>query len=282
MYEPLKELSLFAYHWAPHFCDPSCRLYHQNWSMTRFLQTGFELPTHANFFIEKIRHRCEEYGEQKILISGSADTGLLATVYEAIAKTHLDVKKLDITLIDRCATVIEQNRLLAKKLGINLQLLCGDLLSTPLEHYDIILAHHFINFFSNEQKPKLFQIWSKALANRGTLLIYNKTSEEFSGSVKMTIDPQKIEARLREFQTKIAQNNLPSEILKSIEEFMYRENIREQFSRSELMHLIQSNQLKILDHRESDDSTLKVPKGPTAGRLGDFVRTTHLLALSKA
>jgi len=282
MKEPLKELSLFAYYWAPHFCDSSCRLYHQNWSITRFLQTGEQLPSHADFFIEKIREHCQKKGIHRILISGSADSGLLATVCQALANPIIDLSKIEITIIDRCSTVIEQNRLFAKTLKLKIKFICGDLLTTPIKQYDLILAHHFINFFSHEQKPKLFKTWFQALAEKGTLLIYNKTSEQFSNSEKMKIDPEKIKTRLAELKKTIADQDLPDEILQSIEEFMYRENIREQFNKKELMNLIGSNQFKIIDHQEIDDSTLKGPRGPTAGRLGDFPRITHLLALSKA
>lgn len=281
MIEPLKELSLFAYYWAPHFCHSSCRLYHQNWSITRFIQSGQTLPPHADFFIEKIAHYHRQ-GHKKLLISGAADTGLLAVVQQAMMEHQIPPQDFNITLIDRCSTVIEQNKLYAKILGLSVEFICDDILSTPLTDFDIVLAHHFINFFSGDNKQELFDRWAKCLSKKGVLLIYNKTSDHIGEARSITLNSQKIDKRLSEAKQQIELLELPPEILSSIETFLKEEKIRAQFTKTELMQLIQKSQLCISEHQEFPaDAYTSASRSPTSTRLDAEPRTIHLLTLAK-
>jgi ubiquinone/menaquinone biosynthesis C-methylase UbiE len=277
MQEPLKELSLFTFYWAKHFCEPSCRLYHQNWSITRFIQNGNQLPDHAAYFIEKIQNY-HALGHKNLLISGAADTGMLAIVHEALMSNKTGLQNFSITLIDRCPTVIEQNRLYAKSIKLPINLICGDILSTPLHDFDMVMAHSFINFFSEEKKQDLFHAWSSLLTEKGVLLIYNKTQDDPKKLMERRLDPTKIQERLTAAKQKIEDHGLPQEILNSISDFYNNEKIREQFTRVSLMEMIKTSRLKIIDHQE----TLTTGSfGPTSTRLDAQPRTTHLLTLSK-
>jgi hypothetical protein len=280
MSEPLKELSLFAFYWAKHFCAPECRLYHQNWSITRLIQNGHQLPRHADFFIDQIS-KYHAVGHKKILISGAADTGLLAMVHEALLQKNIPIQDIKITLIDRCATVIEQNKLFAKTLGLNVQFICGDILASSLEPHDIIIAHHFINFFDPASKPKLFKKWFDTLTNHGVTLVYNHSTEEANESQKRKVDFKRVANRLKDVAEAIEREHLPADVYNSIEMFMHKENVRIQPKRKDLMTLIELSQLTIAHHTELDESS-SPNHGPTASRLGSYPRSTHLLVLSKS
>jgi SAM-dependent methyltransferase len=232
---------------------------------------------HAAFFIEKIQHY-QALGHKNLLISGAADTGMLAMVHEALMNTETVLQNFSITLIDRCPTVIEQNRLYAKSINLPVNFICGDILSTPLHDFDMVIAHSFINFFHEEKKQALFNAWSKLLTEKGILLIYNKTFDDPQKLMERRLNPAKIQERLTEAKLKIELHSLPKDAFDSISDFYNNEAIREQFTRDKLMQMIKMSQLKIVDHQETL-TTHSV--GPTSSRLDDQPRTIHLLTLCK-
>jgi len=245
--------------------------------MTRFIQTGHQLPENAAFFIEKIQHY-RALGHKNLLISGAADTGMLAIVYEALMSNAAGLQNFSITLIDRCPTVIEQNRLYAKSMKLPINFICGDILSTPLHDFAIVMAHSFINFFSEEKKQDLFHAWSRLLTKQGVLLIHNKTLDDLKKSMERRLNLTKIQERLTVAKQKIEVHDLPQETLDSISDFYNNERIREQFTRTHLMEMIKTSQLRLIDHQEN----LAVDYyGPTSTRLDAQLRTTHFLTLSK-
>jgi SAM-dependent methyltransferase len=203
---------------------------------------------------------------------------MLAMVHEALMSNETILQSFSITLIDRCPTVIEQNRLYAKSIKLPVDFICGDILSTPLHDFDVVIAHSFINFFSEEKKQELFDAWSRLLAEKGVLLVYNQTLDDPKKSSGRRLNPTKIQERLREAKLKIEVHDLPREALDSISDFYNNEKIREQFTKTHLMEMIKASQLKIVDHQE----TLTMSSvGPTSTRLDDQPRTTHLLTLCK-
>ncbi|MEM0977158.1 MAG: class I SAM-dependent methyltransferase [Pseudomonadota bacterium] len=113
-----------------------------------------------------------------MLISGGADTGVLALVIAALGTRAISS---DFTYIDICKTPVEQNTLMATKLGLNAVILHGDVLDLDIEQVDAVVAHNFVSFFPPELRQRLFRKWFEALKPGGVALIANNASR-YSGA----------------------------------------------------------------------------------------------------
>lgn len=270
--EPLKELALFAYYWADRTCGDDCRQYHKNWSMIRYLDLDSQLPHHADYFIKQI----QRYGQNKkaitILISGSADTGLLTVVLEGIK--DLD-SLIEITLIDRCQTVLLQNQLFAQFKHITIKTIQTDIFELKEGEFDLILAHSFINFFEDHQHQQLFHQWHSLLKSGGQLLINNKSIVENLDS--RIISDTAIEKKLLAIQKRIEAEALPTTIVNSIKDFWSNQPMRHQINHDNLLLTISACGFQIKDHAMIDQDRA----GPIAGRYASQKRITNLMSLEK-
>ena len=270
--EPLKELALFAYYWADKTCSEDCRSYHKNWSMIRYLDLDSQLPHHADYFIKKIQEYSQKKATISILISGSADTGLLAVVLHSIKHLHIPV---EITLVDRCQTVLLQNQLFAQFSQINIKTIQLDILKLDEVNFDLILAHSFINFFQATEHKKLFNKWHSLLKLGGQVLINNKSITEVLDS--RTISKPTIEKKLLEVQKKISAEFLPENISSSISDFWTNQPLRHQIHHEDLLLAIKECEFKVRDHTMID----KDVSGPMASRYTSQKRVTNLMTLER-
>lgn len=119
------------------------------------------------------RHLQDLRGDRRrVLISGSADTGLMAI----ILSTFVDPASLRIVLADRCETTLQQNLLFARHLGHEVEVHPGDIRSLTCESVDAIVGHSFLNYFDDVQRPELMASWMRALRPGGVLLLSNRLS----------------------------------------------------------------------------------------------------------
>lgn len=270
--EPLKELALFAYYWADRTCGDDCRPYHKNWSMIRYLDLDSQLPHHADYFIKQI----QRYGQNKkaisILISGSADTGLLTVVLEGIK--NLD-SLVEITLVDRCQTVLLQNQLFAQFKHVTIKTIQSDIFELHQGEFDLIFAHSFINFFADHQCQQLFHQWYSLLKSGGQLLINNKSIVENLDT--RIVSDTAIEKKLLVIQKRIEAESLPTTIVNSIKDFWSNQPMRHQINHESLLLTIAACGFQIKDHAMIDQDGA----GPIAGRYASQKRITNLMSLEK-
>ncbi len=273
--EPLKELSLFAYHWAPLLCDSAdCTSYHKNWSLIRLLDGRGRQPDYPEFFIENIKIYASQ-PSSKILISGAADTGVLSVVHDAIVQMGVTPQ---ITLIDKCKTTIQQNKLYAEYLNLKVDFIAGDVLLEKLSSYDLILAHSFLNFFNDQSLEILFKQWNSFLKVGGVLLLNNKSVEINSANGARQVDRSLICERIKNVELEALRLNLSTEYVNSIKEFWLNGSIRKLILQSRLIELIKKNNFLIKSHqsRKSESGS-----GPTSVRYGENCRFENLIVLQK-
>ena len=167
--EPLQKLARFSYDWASTLCGPNspCSQYHKIWSTVRQFESKGALPAASQLFREELEHSFIN-GHQSVLISGAADTALLAIVNDASRSMH---SKPSITLLDRCMTPVEQNKLYARYLDIKGQFICDDAKGHYPSTYDIIMAHNFLLFFNPDDIHALMKAWSLALNSSGRIVM---------------------------------------------------------------------------------------------------------------
>ena len=188
-FEPLDRLARFSWDWAPLLCDPEhgCCDYHRVWSLVRLLQKDGVLPAGKDFFQRHFASLIEN-DRRRVLISGSADTGLMALVYTTFKALNATP---EIVLVDRCKTTVIQNRILASYLGLEADIRQGDIRNINCEPVDAVIAHSFLIFFPQPARQKVIDAWGRVLNPGGKVLMSTTIAQH--DKVK---NPSKDEARI--------------------------------------------------------------------------------------
>jgi SAM-dependent methyltransferase len=178
--EPLLQLARFSFDWAPALCraDHGCVDYHRVWSMIRLLDMDGASPAGWSFLqreLRKLAHR----EPPRILISGGADTGLMAVVASALDGNRIQP---EIVFIDRCETTVAQNRLFARHRNLDVQFHVGDVRSLDCGPVDAVVAHSFLVFFDDDGRRDVVKTWSRLLKPGGVLLMSNRLAREADAS----------------------------------------------------------------------------------------------------
>ncbi len=174
--EPLDDLAAFSWRNAPTLCDPAmgCCSYHRVWSSIRLYEIDGAAPAGRDFY----RHGLTSLQGKtapRILISGGADTGVLALVIDIMHELEITGT---IIFADICETPVAQNRRMAEHLGIAVECLRADILSLDIAPVDAVVAHSFIGFFPPHLRAPLIAKWASLLVPDGVLLFTNNTAPE--------------------------------------------------------------------------------------------------------
>ncbi|GAA0296008.1 class I SAM-dependent methyltransferase [Rhodovulum strictum] len=177
--EPLARIARFSWDWAPALCAPGdgCADYHRAWSMLRLVQAQGKPPAGWAFFHAEIA-RAAAQGARRVLISGGADTGVLAIVASGFRNAGVAPQ---ITYVDRCATPVMQNRLLGAELGLDLTARTADMLTFRAEGMDLVIAHSFLVFFPRDQRGRVVANWAASLVPGGAVLMSGALAEDGEG-----------------------------------------------------------------------------------------------------
>jgi len=167
--EPLDRLARFSWDWAPLLCDPAhgCGDYHRCWSSVRLLQKNGVLPAGIEFFTRELAGLVEA-NRNRVLISGAADTGLLAlicTIFKTLNATP------EIVLVDRCRTTVTQNSVLASYLGLEADIRQADITILDCKPVDAVIAHSFLGFFPESARQQVINTWGRVLSPGGKVLM---------------------------------------------------------------------------------------------------------------
>lgn len=173
--EPLETLSLLSWETAPRTCDPAlgCVDYHRCWSTVRLLELDGAPPAGTKFFHRELAEFAHRPGA-RILISGGADSGLLALVAEAFSETASTPAFI---FVDQCATPCHVNAAYAREAGMELQVLQGDIREARTAPVDVIVAHSFLPFFQGQDRQLVLSAWARLLRPGGKLLMSTWVTE---------------------------------------------------------------------------------------------------------
>ena len=194
-FEPLEKAARMSWERAPHLCSDACRSYHQTWSINRFLGTNGLGPWGIAFF--KQGFASVEAKFPSVLISGSADTGVLALVIAAMGER---AKDSHFTIVDICKTPLAQVSMMIEELQLNGTVIHDNILNLDTDPFDAIVAHSFIGFFPPDIRADLFQTWFDHLKPGGRLLVANSTAQQ-SGAQR----PEPKEKHLSEALSKLSE-----------------------------------------------------------------------------
>jgi SAM-dependent methyltransferase len=204
--EPLARLARFAFDWAPALCCPAhgCTTYHRVWSALRLVESGGALPAGRAFFHAKLRSLASD---ARVLISGGADTGLLALAASAF---HGRTDPPTFVFSDRCETTVMQNRLLAGSLGLRVELKLADIRELDCEPVDAVLAHSFLIYFDADGQDAVARNWSRLLKPGGRLLMSNRLVANQAEHPRER-DPADIESKLQALDKRLSILDWPTD-----------------------------------------------------------------------
>jgi SAM-dependent methyltransferase len=118
------------------------------------------------FFIDRFRAAARA-GHRRVLISGSADYGMLAQLLHAF---RLEEVEPEVVMIDRCRTPVRVNEDYARRVGAEIEGICGHVLEVELAPVDLICTHSFFSFFAPAERPALMAAWHRLLRPGGLLI----------------------------------------------------------------------------------------------------------------
>jgi SAM-dependent methyltransferase len=193
--EDLPKLARFSFDHADALCDVAhgCKPYHKTWSYLRLFERGGALPVGEAFYREELKQVVARAGT-RVLLSGAADTGLMALVVKVFAELGVAP---DITLVDRCGTVIEQNRLFTETLNLKAEFFVGDICDFCADPFDVIFAHSFLLFFPDTAKiGVLARTWRRLLKDDGIVLSSDYMSTSLDAVKRSRISEDELEGRL--------------------------------------------------------------------------------------
>jgi SAM-dependent methyltransferase len=141
--------------------------------MIRWLTLDGNLPSGSGFFKRELQ-RLKLTKDARILISGAADTGILAMVIGAF---EADEPIPQIALVDQCKTTVIQNRLFCDYLGLNAECIESNITNLNYEKVDVIVAHSFLLFFPGPARQEIVRCWRNLLKPGGIVLLSNRVCE---------------------------------------------------------------------------------------------------------
>ncbi len=167
--EPLDAMARFSWEHAPALCSEGCAAYHRTWSLIRLLNSGARLPVGEPFYEQGLAP-LRSAAAPRVLISGGADTGLTALAISAMKEA---AGRTEFIFADMCKTPVAQNKLMAERLGLNLQAIATDIVALDIAPVDAVLAHSFLTFIPKERRPAVIAAWARLLKPGGVVLFSN-------------------------------------------------------------------------------------------------------------
>ena len=172
-FEPLIESAPLAWADAPTFCaadadGSSCAWYHRVWQYLRLLGVITSVRTNTDFLVRAFRDTRGDDSTLVALITGSADYSLLAHVKHAC---DLDHRRLDVTVVDRCATALRLNEWYGNRVGMAVETRCADVLDYTVDRpVDLICTHNFMGRFDADGRRRLVARWNACLKPGGRVI----------------------------------------------------------------------------------------------------------------
>lgn len=162
--EPLHESAPLARAWSEQYCD-GCDWYHGAWQYLRLAGVISGMKAEAGFFQAVFRDLANADGSARVLIAGSADSGMLAQVIGGYRAAGIDP---EITVVDHCETPLRVNQWFARRCGIEPTVCRGDVLTfDSADPFDVICTHSFFSFVPPDRHVDLVRRWHTVLRPGG-------------------------------------------------------------------------------------------------------------------
>lgn len=160
--------------WSDSESGKGCQAYHAVWQYLRIIGVVTTLDHHAHLYTETLQRIAVDPARRRVLLSGSADYGLLAIVAAAFRQAGAEPA---VTLVDRCETPLKLARWYGEQRRLKVETQQADLLDYRSEHrFDTICVHSLLGLVQAEDRTLLTRRWHDLLTPGGKVLCINAIS----------------------------------------------------------------------------------------------------------
>ena len=160
-----------------------CRDYHALFLIERLFGSVGKIPDREQLadLAGEVARKNKDF--RRVLIAGSADTGILSTIVCGLRRHAPNVvDEVEFIVADACQTPLELCRDYAKNNGIHLTLSLCDLTSDQVAfNADLIVQHGLLSFLSPNEHAATLQRFVKWLAPDGKLIVSCAVRESVDG-----------------------------------------------------------------------------------------------------
>jgi hypothetical protein len=136
VYEPLTRTAALSRRLADHHCS-GCAWYHGFWPYLRIFGMAASPDRHQDFFLGALGGAATGTGASRVLVSGAADSSMLAHVVEAWRGAGGSAPQ--VTVLDRCPTPGMVSNWYAQLGGFEISTAVADVVGyTPAEPFDVV------------------------------------------------------------------------------------------------------------------------------------------------
>ena len=214
--EPLRKSAPLARAWSEQLCG-SCAWYHGAWQYLRLAGVISGITAEADFFQTAFRNLARDGGNERVLVAGSADYGMLAQVIDSYRVAGVAPR---LSIVDRCETPLRLNHWYARYFDLEPTLYRADILDfEPNTPFDVICTHSFFSFVAPERHVDLVQRWHALLRPGGHVVTSQSVRPNYPDE-RVRFTPQQaeefadraaeagkaIDVPMRELATGFAQN----------------------------------------------------------------------------
>lgn len=169
--EPLRESAPVAYRLAHAHCPAGpegCRDYHAMWQYFRQIGLLTTIATNGEFLVETLGRLAVAGLCRRVLVSATADYGMLAHVLHACRRAGVEP---EITVIDLCETPLALNRWYAERMGAAIHTCCANVLEfAAAEPFDVVCTHSFLGRLTPEVRIGVLRKWHEVLRPGGRVV----------------------------------------------------------------------------------------------------------------
>jgi len=173
--EDLRQLAAEASELAVCLCG-QCQNFHLLWPYLRL--AGASGGDVRSPLVHSMLHHLLSKTSARILIAGSADSGLLAVVARAASSDA------EIVVLDRCETPLEICGRFAARWSLSIETLHLDLMELSLQSgFDVVFAHSLLQFIPADRRVDVLARMRRSLRPDGRLVIVFRTSARIEGNL---------------------------------------------------------------------------------------------------
>jgi len=157
----------------------SCGHMHALWPYIRLARasTGVE---EASSRLDPVLSELIAEGHRRVLIAGSQDTGLLASVARAAGTSAIEI-----TVLDRCASPLESCCRLAEAWSLPIDTMHQDLMNLEVkDRFDLALVHDTLTYIPPDRRVDVLIRLRHALHPAGVLVLFFNTSNRIVGELR--------------------------------------------------------------------------------------------------
>jgi len=156
--------------------DDHCGALHGLWGDLRLVGFAAEPDRHADFYAEALGACAATGASNRVLVSGCADWGMLATVGAAWRRSG---EALDVTVVDRCPAPVLLCAWYGAQIGLPVRTAVADIAQYREERpFDLICTHSLLTYPPLEARRRLVANWRRLLRPGGAVVTVTRLSTE--------------------------------------------------------------------------------------------------------